>query len=257
MSQFLYVSLQDEDKILIFALNSTTGDLSLKSEIAAIGSPSALTANPEGNIIYASLRNSNEIASFSVDSNTGSLRNIGKISVEASPTYLCTDRRGKFLLAAYYQGRHVGVHQIQTDHSLKDTPVQWLETDIGAHSINVDRSNQYAFVPHIARIQDNVLGPPPDDLGPNVIYQFKFNELTGALTPNSPAIVEPTVGDGPRHYDYHPNADFVYFDNEDLREEMQALEQRLGQFLEPVDSTRLQMLRGYERQHGHVWVYVR
>ncbi|EAP88680.1 hypothetical protein OA2633_05762 [Oceanicaulis alexandrii HTCC2633] len=46
-------------------------------------------------------------------------------------------------------------------------------------------------------------------------------------------------------------------DNEDLREEMQALEQRLGQFLEPVDSTRLQMLRGYERQHGHVWVYVR
>lgn len=50
---------------------------------------------------------------------------------------------------------------------------------------------------------------------------------------------------------------FVYFDNEDLREEMQALEQRLGQFLEPVDSTRLQMLRGYERQHGHVWVYVR
>ena len=77
MVQFVYVSLQDEDKILVFALDSTTGGLSLKSEISAIGSPSALTANPEGNIIYASLRNSNEIASFSVDCNTGGLRNIG------------------------------------------------------------------------------------------------------------------------------------------------------------------------------------
>ena len=102
MVQFVYLSLQDEDKILIFALDSTTGSLSLKSEVPAAGSPSALTANPEGNTIYASLRNSNEIASFSVDSSTGGLRNIGKISVEASPTYLCTDRQGKFLLAAYY-----------------------------------------------------------------------------------------------------------------------------------------------------------
>jgi len=214
MVQFVYVSLQDEDKILIFALDSTTGDLSLKSEIAAIGSPSALTANPEGNIIYASLRNSNEIASFSVDSNTGSLRNIGKISVEASPTYLCTDRRGKFLLAAYYQGRHVGVHQIQTDHSLKDTPVQWLETDIGAHSINVDRSNRYAFVPHIARIQDNVLGPPPEDLGPNVIYQFKFDPDSGKLSPNTPLRLDSDGFLGPRHYCYHPSLDIVYFSNE-------------------------------------------
>ncbi|MCH2504907.1 MAG: lactonase family protein [Dehalococcoidia bacterium] len=164
--------------------------------------------------MYASLRNSNEIASFSVDSNTGSLRNIGKISVEASPTYLCTDRRGKFLLAAYYQGRHVGVHQIQTDHSLKDTPVQWLETDIGAHSINVDRSNRYAFVPHIARIQDNVLGPPPEDLGPNVIYQFKFDPDSGKLSPNTPLRLDSDGFLGPRHYCYHPSLDIVYFSNE-------------------------------------------
>ena len=214
MSQFVYVSLQDEDKIMVFALDPTTGSLTLQSEVTAAGSPSALTTNPEGNIIYASLRNSNEIASFSVDGSTGGLKQISKISVGASPTYLCTDRQGKFLLAAYYQGRHVGVHQIQADHSLRDTPVQWLETDIGAHSINVDRSNQYAFVPHIARIQDNVLGPPPEELGPNVIYQFKFDHNSGQLTPNVPLKLDSDGFLGPRHYCYHPNLDIVYFSNE-------------------------------------------
>ena len=214
MAQFVYVSIQDDDKILIFELDLTTGGLALRSEVSAAGGPSALTTNPAGNVIYASLRNSNEIASFSADANTGGLTPIGKVSVDASPTYLCTDHRGRFLLAAYYQGRHVGVHQIQSDNSLGDTPVQWLETEIGAHSINVDRSNRYAFVPHIARIQDNVLGPPPDALGPNVIYQFKFDQDSGQLTPNTPLKLEQDGFLGPRHYCYHPSLDVVYFSNE-------------------------------------------
>jgi 6-phosphogluconolactonase len=214
MVQFVYVSLQDDDRILIFALDTITGGLSLESEIPAVGGPSALTTNPEGNVIHASLRNSNEIASFSVNGDTGALTPIGKVSVDAAPTYLCVDRNGKFLLSAYYQGRHVGVHEIQTDNSLGDKPIQWLETDIGAHSINVDRSNRYAYVPHIARIQDNVLGPPPEDLGPNVIYQFKFDQDSGRLTPNTPLKLEPDGFLGPRHYCYHPSLDIVYFSNE-------------------------------------------
>jgi len=214
MAQFVYVSIQDDDKILIFELDSATGGLTLRSEVSAAGGPSALTTNPAGNVIYASLRNSNEIASFRADANTGGLTPIGKVSVDASPTYLCTDHRGRFLLAAYYQGRHVGVHQIQSDNSLGDTPVQWLETEIGAHSINLDRSNRYAFVPHIARIQDNVLGPPPDALGPNVIYQFKFDQDSGQLTPNTPLKLEQDGFLGPRHYCYHPSLDVVYFSNE-------------------------------------------
>ena len=106
------------------------------------------------------------------------------------------------------------MHEIQTDHSLKDTPVQWLETDVGAHSINVDRSNRYAFVPHIARIQDNVLGPPPEDLGPNVIYQFKFDPDSGQLSPNTPLRLDADGFLGPRHYCYHPSLEIVYFSNE-------------------------------------------
>ena len=214
MTEYIYVSQQDDDKIVTLALDHTDGGLSRLSEVSAIGGPSALTASLEGDVIYASLRNSNEIGIYKVNTTSGNLEDAGRLSVGASPTYLCIDRSGKFLLAAYYQGRHVGVYQIQDDNSLGETPVQWLETDIGAHSINIDRSNRYAFVPHIARIQDNVLGPPPQDLGPNVIYQFKFDQENGLLSPNTPLKLEMDGFLGPRHYCYHPSLDIVYFSNE-------------------------------------------
>ena len=56
----------------------------------------------------------------------------------------------------------------------------------GAHAIATDPSNRFAFVPHIARIQDNVLEPPKNNPGPNVILQFRFDAQTGRLTPNTP-----------------------------------------------------------------------
>ncbi len=69
-------------------------------------------------------------------------------------------------------------------------------------------------MPHIARIQDNVLEPPKDNPGPNVIMQFRFDADTGRLTANSPFRVEPAERLGPRHYCFHPTLDLVYFSNE-------------------------------------------
>ena len=50
--------------------------------------------------------------------------------------------------------------------------------------------------------------------GPNAIFQFKFDEHTGRLTPNSPARVEPDALLGPRHFCFHPVLDILYFSNE-------------------------------------------
>src|SRR5262249_50252286 len=75
-------------------------------------------------------------------------------------------------------------------------------------------SNRFAFVPHIARLNDNVLEPPKDNPGPNVIMQFRFDAQTGNLTPNSPLRVEQAERVGPRHYCFHPTQNVVYFSNE-------------------------------------------
>ena len=75
-------------------------------------------------------------------------------------------------------------------------------------------SNKFAFVPHIARLRDNVLEPVKEEYGPNAIYQFRFDENTGRLTPNSPLRVEPAERLGPRHYCFHPTQDVLYFSDE-------------------------------------------
>ena len=77
-----------------------------------------------------------------------------------------------------------------------------------------DRSNRFAYVPHIARQQDNVLEPPKNIPGPNVIYQFRFDASTGALAVNDPPTLAQDDMIGPRHLTYHPSLDLVYFSNE-------------------------------------------
>jgi 6-phosphogluconolactonase len=68
--------------------------------------------------------------------------------------------------------------------------------------MQTDPSNKFAFVPHIA------------GNGPNAIFQFRFDENTGHITPNSPSRVEPEEHLGPRHFCFHPTQNILYFSNE-------------------------------------------
>ena len=214
MANCMYVSLQDDDKILVFGMDAGTGKLTPKGEIPVAGGPSSSAISPDRKTFYVGHRNSNELSSYRIDPDTGGLTQIGRVSLEASPTFLSTDRKGRFMLSAYYQGAHVAVHPIGDDGSVSGPPIEWLETAMAAHAIQTDPSNKFAFVPHIARLNDSVMQPPGDALGPNAISQFRFDENTGHLTPNSPLKVEPAAFLGPRHYCFHPNLDIVYFSNE-------------------------------------------
>ena len=131
-----------------------------------------------------------------------------------APTFLAPDRTGRYLLSCYYQGGGAAVHHLGSDGAVGAPSLDWLATATGAHAIATDPSNQFAFVPHIARLNDNVLEPPKENPGPNMIMQFRFDAQTGRLTANSPARVEPAERLGPRHYCFHPTLDLVYFSNE-------------------------------------------
>src|SRR5262252_1114858 len=176
MPCYMYVSLQDDDKIATYTMDSDTGKLTPKGETPVEGGPSSLAISPDRQVLYASHRNSMEISSY---------------------------RQGKFLLSSYYQGAHAAVHPLGDDGSVGGEPIEWRETAIGAHAMQTDPSNMFAFVPHI----DNRGGP-------NAIFQFKFDPDTGHLMPNSPARVDQPPGTGPRHFCFHPNLDILYFSNE-------------------------------------------
>ena len=139
---------------------------------------------------------------------------MGTAAQADAPTFLAPDRTGRYMLCAYYQGGYVAVYPIAADGTIGAAAIDKQETAVGAHAIAADPSNRFAFVPHIARIQDNVLEPPKNNPGPNVILQYRFDAQTGRLSPNTPHRVEQGDLVGPRHYIHHPSLDVVYFSNE-------------------------------------------
>src|SRR5215469_13618101 len=214
MPNALYVCLQDEDKIVPFAVDAETGTLTRHAEVAVSGGPSGLAISPDRRTLYVGHRTKPAISSFRIDQGTGGLTLLGTVSQEHAPTFLAPDRTGKFLLCAYYQGGGAAVHPLGADGAVGTPSLGWLATATGAHAIATDRSNRFAFVPHIARLNDNVLEPPKNNPGPNIIFQFKYDAQTGSLAPNSPSRVEQAPLLGPRHYCFHPTLDLVYFSNE-------------------------------------------
>ena len=202
MPDFMYVSLQGDDKILKYAMDSATGGLDALGEVTVPGGPAPMVADPALRSLHVARRGERRISSFRIEERTGDLALVGTVPLPTDPCYLGLDRKGRFLLSAYYEGRGVAVHPIGADGAVADPPVERRETARGAHCFQTDPSNRFAFVPHIA------------GRGPNEIWQFRFDEATGRLTPNAPAKVVPDAPIGPRHYCFHPSLDVVYFSNE-------------------------------------------
>jgi 6-phosphogluconolactonase len=214
MPQVLYVGLQDDDKIAVYAIDPGSGALTKLADTTAAGGPSVMAQSLDRKTLYVGHRTRPGIASYRIDPASGGLSLAGTAPQADAPTFLAPDRTGRCLLCAFYQGGYAAVYPIGADGTVGASPADKQVTAVGAHAIATDRSNKFAFVPHIARIQDNVMEPPKNNPGPNVVMQFKFDAASGRLSPNAPPRVEQPEMTGPRHFTFHPSLDVVYFSNE-------------------------------------------
>ncbi len=196
--EFAYVSLDGENRIAVYSVDESSGELTAVANVETPSPPGGLTSDPKSQFLFASLRRAGKLASFRIN-NEGELTLINVVEAGADPAYVATDRTGRFLLTAYYVAAKVSVHRIGEDGSLSEKPIQEIATDTKAHAIMTDASNRFAFVPHT---------------GPNAIYQFRFDEKTGRLSPNDPLIVSTGANTGPRQLAFHPKLDVVFFDYE-------------------------------------------
>lgn len=203
MVYHMYVSIAGENRIARFTGDVETGTLTPRGDVAVSGRPAPLAVDPHQKYLYVGRRDACKLSGYTLDPDTRSLSPVGTIPLKSDPCFLATDRTGRFLLSAYYGAGRVAVHPLGEGGEPLTPPVEWLATGRGAHSIQTDPTNQFAFVPHIA-------GPN----GPNMILQFKFDANTGHLTPNTPFRVDPAPGAGPRHYCFHPKMQILYFSNE-------------------------------------------
>lgn len=202
MTMRMYITLSGEDRIARYEVDEGTGALTRIGDTLTAARPAPLAVNPAGDRMYAGCRDEIAISSYAI-ANDGRLTHIGDVAVDNDPCYLATDRAGRFLLSAYYGGGRCAVHAIGDDGAVASPPVEWLATAKGAHSMQTDPSNRFAFVPHIS-----------GGTGPNAIFQFRFDAETGHIAPNNPARVEMDAELGPRHFCFHPSKDILYFSDE-------------------------------------------
>lgn len=199
---YMYVSFQDDDTIAIFTVDPSTGALARQEDVAVSGGPAPMTLSPDRRTLHIGRRVSQQLSSYRLDPGSGRLSEVGTVPLQGEPVYVAMDRAGRFLLSAYYYQSTAAVHPVDADGAAMFPPVEWRHTAHGAHAMLTDRSNRFAFVPHIA------------NRGPNAIFQFRFDETTGQLTPNDPPRYAPSEYLGPRALVFHPTLDVVYFSDE-------------------------------------------
>ena len=184
-----------------FVMDTDTGTLTPEADIPLDSNAGAMATNADGSLMFLCFRSTQQLQSLRVDKSSGALTPISTVSINSGPPYIKTDNSDRFLLAAYYGAGAVSVNGINPDGSLSEQSLQWIDTEEHSHSIQLDRSNRFAFVPHTCPA--------------NAIYQFCFDESTGTLTANDPPKVQPETEEGPRHFVFHPTLDILYSVNED------------------------------------------
>ena len=196
---YVYVSNAEDGNIGMYTLEAD-GTLKPGEKFDAGGKKvMPMSVSPNKKYLYAAVRSKPFTAvAYSIDRKSGALKEIGRGELAESFPYILADKTGNWLLGASYGANLVSVNPIGKDGKV-GKPQQVIPTARNAHAIITDRTNKYAFVPH---------------LGTDQIFQFKFDAKTGKLTANTPPTVQIKQGAGPRHIIMSADNKFAYLLNE-------------------------------------------
>ena len=111
----MYVSLQGDNRIVRFLMDSTTGRLEPNGDVEIEGGPAPLTFNPDNTVMYVGRRDGLLLSSFAIDQKNGDLSHTGSVGLGGEPCYLSTDHTGRHVLSAYYQAGYCAVYPIDAD----------------------------------------------------------------------------------------------------------------------------------------------
>lgn len=192
---FVYVSNAEDGDIASFHLTAD-GALEPRARVAAAKLVMPMAVSPDRRFLYAAARSEpNSLHTYAIDRGTGALAPLAVSPLAESFPYISLDRTGRFLFAASYGSHLVTVNAVDADGRVAPKPSQLIPVGRNAHSIRIEASNRFVFVPC---------------LGSDAIFQFTFDAATGRLASNTPAIFLMKPGTGPRHFITAPDNKFLY-----------------------------------------------
>jgi 6-phosphogluconolactonase len=208
-----YTTKQESKGIYAYNFNPATGEFTPIGLVAETTDPSFVAVHPDGKHLYAvneigefNGQKSGAISSFEIDRKTGKLKFLNQVSTHgAGPCFVSLDKTNRFVLVANYDGGSVSTFQIEPDGSLS------IARGFVQHSgSGLDKVRQEAPHAHwIATSPDNRFALVAD-LGLDDVLVYKFDDVQGKLTPNSPPYTQVKAGSGPRHLAFAPNGKFAY-----------------------------------------------
>lgn len=209
--------------IYLFDVNPATGALEPR-ELSRNGmNPSWVTFNPARTHLYSSNetqtyggRSSGSVSAYAIDRATGRLDLLNTVSSEgAGPAYMSVHPSGQYVLVANYAGGTLAVIRIGAKGELGGAT--YVHNDrgvVGATRATSGPSGNFATSghdhphPHMIHADPSGRYVLSTDLGLDRIFVWKFDVARGTLEPHQ-SLALPT-GDGPRHFAFHPNGQWLY-----------------------------------------------
>lgn len=203
--QYVYVSAKGDKTLDIYQFNSANGKLKLKTKLALKGAPGNSVISPDQKYLYVSVQSgtkkSRETAIETLEIlEDGSLKSVGYGKTPQFCGFLAIDSKGQYLFSSHYGEGKISSYKIENG-IYKGQVLDDLKTDDRAHSIRLDRTDSFVFVPHTS---------------PNKVYQFEFKNKK--LTKIGQAYTDGPQNDQryhePRHFVFHPTKNFIFTSNE-------------------------------------------
>ena len=214
----LYVGTYTSGKsegIYVYRMDRSTGALTRVSSIKSVN-PSFLTIDQSKRYLYAvnevgeyGGKPGGGVSAFAIDPTTGNLRLLNEQATQgADPCHLSIDDRKRTLLVANYTGGSVTVLPVRPDGTLgmatevkqhEGSGVKEQQKGPHAQCVILDLAERHALVA---------------DLGIDKVMIYRFDRVTGKLSPAQQPFAELTAGAGPRHLSLHPSGKHLYVINE-------------------------------------------
>jgi len=211
--------------IHLFQFNRITGHMTPAGVHLMGTSPSCLTVNATGTRLYSANEtdrvgqdNQGTVSAFAIDRRTGQLSLLNSVpSGGAGPTYVSLHPSGKFLFVANYFGGSVAVFPLDSNGQLLPaSDVHQDQGQLGPTRALHAPPGSFAISGH-DHPHAHMISPDPTgklilhvDLGLDQYYLWHFDATAGKLLANAPATIPLPPGDGPRHFHFHPNGQWLY-----------------------------------------------
>lgn len=199
-SHFLYLASLNDNLVVGFAIDQTTGALTqIGTSFAAGAGAGAIPAfSPNGKFLYVMNQTGNSVSGYSIDPNSGSLAPIGAAAFPAgpNPTWISFRPDGMFAYVSNTNSGNAGsisVYSVDSTGALTAVGTGPVPVENGPADLTIDASGTHLYVPN---------------RGSGTISVFSIDPTAGTLTPVGAGAVQ--AGAGPQLVVIDPTGKYAY-----------------------------------------------